>query len=227
MSKVWQIKTLIKFIVHDQKRIDLVMAQKEYTRYRLARTLYQTYKDGKCGYDQIREAPEYIRNLVLDAIEDYQDFLERQCDLARVVQELQEECKMDTVFLEVLIKHALPRRFFKCVLGLEKMCTPIESIFAPPVEPTDILAIRLYRYKDKLEEMYGHMVAIHKAIVRGYCRNCLRECTTKHPKTCPHCYSVYYCCGGCKAEDMKDKILGHRVVECDLLVIAEKRYKTQ
>lgn len=221
---VRQIETLLRFVNTDKESMQHERLLMDFELMKRTMMIYTAYKQGLIQYDKIREAPEDLRNNLLDIIEDPEEYMMRMRELEDDLDSMQELPTLTHAVASILIRNTLPRYVFKIMLGLNKMITPVEQLYR---EPNTILD-RLLKYHGTFTDCYNVCKGCAWAIRMDHCRYCLKKPTKPEKvKTCPACQVIVYCNGYCKAEDMKNTGVGHKYVECDLLIVSKKLQKRE
>lgn len=221
-----QLLHLTLFAVEDKRLCDAEQDYREFLCMRLALHVCDGIQAKTLSYEEAKKkfSGDDIMFL-LDALEDKETMLEdyQQLEKKQLKSRMEKQRKKTCEQASVTIYKCLPRCIIKLALGISHMCSYAETFFYLEENDKDEEAgwvISRLQTSCHWEQCSSAISTYIGNVLNLRCRRCGKNIqrNSKTTKKCNACGLTKYCQGSCKADDLRDKLIGHQSSgECELL----------
>ena len=186
---------------------------REMVETRIARKTFQSLQDGTMTWEKVERV-----NGLADITADYLDHMIEREESFEMLEKEDVKGTLQSVRTEFedlchrMIHYVAPIAFFKALWNREEELTPVEALFVY----NDMGAVQgvFLSHLQCVNKRLDMCLKRYKRVQKGKCRFCGKH---KIVRKCKRCQRVGYCSGVCHRKDMQDEMLGHNVIECELI----------
>lgn len=221
-----QILHLTLFAVEDNRLCEAEQDYRDFLCMRLALHVCDGIQDRSLTFQEAKSKflGDDIRFL-FDAIEDREELMERYEEMKKrkLKSKMEKQRKITRDQASVVIYKCLPKCIVKLALGMSHTCSYAETFFyLEDGDKDEESGWVISRLQSSCHWQHcSQTISVYIGnVLNSKCRRCGKSihCKTKTTKKCNGCGLVKYCQGSCKADDLRDKLLGHQHIgECELL----------